>query len=601
VFKGGQFGSLAERLKAFAAPVATVKQDRPPTEEQQAIIDLAVQVLAAKGEGTRVLMIEAGAGTGKTTTLRMLADALQGTGQYTAFNTSLVAESKAKFFGTRVACNTTHSLAFRAVGKNYASRLEGHRIKADQLARMLHLEALSITVGEASKRLAPGWLASQVMGAIRRFCQSADRAVVADHFKYIDGIDVPHADGSRSYDNNERVREYLLIYAEKAWRDLSNPEGQLPFAHDHYVKLWQLDNPVIAADFILLDESQDTAPVMLDILAQQMQRSNPPMLILVGDSAQQIYEWRGAVNALAAFPGAPRRFLSQSFRFGAAIAAVANSILGKLTEPTPLRLKGLPSIPSTVAPVGTPTAILCRTNAVAVSNLLEAIATGKRPFLVGGGSDVVSFVEAAQSLQRACPTGHPELACFSSWSEVQEYAKQDEGEDLRLMVKLIDTFGCDDILQALRGMPKEADADLVISTAHKSKGREWSSVRLAADFPTADKCQDSDLKLLYVSVTRAKLQLDISECPWFTGVDVPAIVKSYDSGAGIIPPAPSTAPAITAFSWSRSPATGNWEARGPKGMAGKEVDIVRKDGSKQKKLLGVVTWENDIVATYRVR
>src|SRR5690349_5962406 len=119
-------------------------ETRKPTAEQQAIIDAARRMFT---EGHRVLIIEAGAGTGKTTTLRMLVDALTGRGQYTAFNSKLVADSSAKFQGTDCACNTTHSLAFRAEGKRFGHRLGGQRVRAYQIAAMLHLDDFPVTVG----------------------------------------------------------------------------------------------------------------------------------------------------------------------------------------------------------------------------------------------------------------------------------------------------------------------------------------------------------------------------------------------------------------------------------------------------------------------
>ena len=597
----------------------TAKQPKfkfPPTDEQQSILDLAKVINSIDGvhaeivDGKIVIMIEAGAGTGKTATLEMLGAVLEGNGQYTAFNSSLVAESKEKFQGTRVACNTTHSLGFRAEGKRFAHRLGGQRVRAIEVARMLHIEEMEIEDEsgdkDKNKKLSQGFLASQVLGAIRRFCQSADREITANHFRYMDGLDNPSEDGKRTYKNNEKVREYLLGFAKKAWKDLSSEEGTLPFVHDHYVKVWQLNKPIIAADYILLDEAQDTAPVMLDILSQQVDLGTP--VILVGDSAQQIYEWRGAVNALAAFPGAPRRFLSQSFRFGEAIAEVANQILESLSEPTELRLKGLESIPSRVAEVENPVAILCRTNAMAVATLLGAIADGKKPFLVGGGSDVISFVSAAKDLQEGKSTSHPDLACFSSWSEVEEYSQLDEGEDLRLMVKLIKEFGAESILSALKNMPLEKNADLVISTAHKSKGREWESVRLAADFPTLSKSDDSDLKLLYVAVTRAQVTLDISQCPFFTGNDAMDVTKaiasqpkpSEENIQSVVAAAPSTPPSSQEFTWNRIQSDKSWGVRGPKGMKGKTVDVVRKNGSVSSKKLLEVVYENGESCLYRV-
>ncbi len=567
---------------------------KTPTAEQVAIIN-AVQ------SGVKVLLIEAGAGTGKTSVLRMLADEVLGNGQYTAFNAPLVAESKEKFQGTAVACNTTHSLAFRAVGKKYSKRLGGNRMRSTQVAKILGIQNLELPQEEKDeegkprvKTLVASFLAGQVMQAIKRFCQSADQTIQANHFRYIDGIDMPK-DDHRTYANNDKVKAYLLPFAQKAWDDLSDTEGELPFSHDCYVKLWQLDNPVIAADFILLDEAQDTAPVMLDVLRQQKCQ-----VILVGDSAQQIYEWRGAVNALGSFADAPRLLLSQSFRFGTAIAETANAVLDTLSEPTPLRLKGLKSIPSKIAPVEKPVAILTRTNALAVSTLLQEAAKGSRPFLVGGGADVVSFVEAALDLQQGKRTGHPELACFESWSEVTEYVKMDEGEDLKLMVKLIETFSCEKIITALRAMPQEGDADLIICTAHKSKGREWDTVQLGSDFPTKSKSQDSDKRLLYVAVTRAKLTLDVSFCPFFTGDDSLSILSVIEASKEVVDEADEFTPVPAAplplapvepgeFTWANW--DDRWVVRGPAGWAGKSVTVVRKNGSKSRRLLGRVIRE----------
>lgn len=589
-------------LSTFSESVRSIQtankspSDLQPTDEQKAILSAAIK-------SPSVLALEAGAGTGKTSTLRLIGDILPGNGQYTAFNTALVAESKEKFIGTRVSCNTTHSLAFRSEGKKFSHRLNGVRTRSEQIAQMLGIEEINLE----NRRLASGFLASQVIGTVRRFCQSADREIDQNHFKYIDGIDIPSSDGRRTYDNNLKVREYLLPYARKAWDDLSREDGQLPFAHDYYVKSWQLNKPVIAADYILLDEAQDTAPVMLDILKQQV-----CPIILVGDTCQQIYEWRGAINAMAAFPNAETRFLTQSFRFGQAIADVANKVLSSLSEPAPLRLKGRPDRHSKIETLADPTAILTRTNALAVASLLEAIAYGKKPFLVGGSSDVITFIEGAQALQEQRSTGHPDLACFNSWSEVQEYASQDEGQDLRLMVKLINKFGCKPILEALRNMPSEESANIVISTAHKSKGRQWDKVKLASDFPTLSKSNDGDLRLLYVALTRAKFSLDVSHCPFFTGqdsMDLSAIKSKHSESRptveGILPSAPSAPlvagnkPAPTQFTWQRNPKGESWLIRGPKGFAKTTVSVVRKDSSSQQKYLSSVESEGPEFSLYR--
>lgn len=479
--------------------------------------------------------------TGKTFTLKQLEQVLGGNGQYTAFNKSLVEDSRSKF--KRAAVSTTHALAFREVGKRFAHRLGGQRVKSWQVASALGIEDYYLECGEpyppgsdayikaavaagyseanqppdsfkprATKRLKSSFLAGQVTEAIRKFCQSADREIAAKHFPYIDGID---AQGERT--NNDKVRDYLLPFAKKAWADLSSETGTLPFNHDCYVKIWQLgegpNRPVIAADYILLDEYQDTAPVFVDVLKQQTHA----FLILVGDDNQRIYEWRGAINAGNEYPDAPRRLLSQSFRFGQAVADVANAVLAGLEEPTDLVMRGSPGIPSRVCEVVQPRCYLYRTNAGAIGKLMEAMDENKRGHLIGGTAEVIKFCRAALDLQRGQGTTHQELGCFQTWAEVQEYSKEAEGADLRLMVKLVDEFGAYRIIKALERMPSEEDADLVLCTAHKSKGREWPTVRLGQDFPTANKLSDADRRLVYVAATRAQEELDISQCPTFCG------------------------------------------------------------------------------------
>ena len=521
--------SLLHNL-GLASRIAATRQTREVGTPVAGMIPNAEQesILAAAAEpGLQVLVVGAGAGTGKTATLKMLEQVLLGNGQYTAFNTSLVEESKAKF--VKAACNTTHSLAFRAVGKSYQHRLGGERMRSEQIARILGIEPISITLKDMGppddnrkptdkvKTLQASFLAGQVLTAIKRFCQSADMQIGPEHFRYIAGIDTPTDDGKYKYENSKRVIDYLISFAIKAWADLSHVDGQLPFSHDCYVKLWQLgqgdERPIIAANYILLDEAQDTAPVFLDVIRRQ----EHALVVLVGDSNQSIYEWRGAVDAMKAYPNAPRRMLSQSYRFGQAIADVANTILATLDEPTDLVMSGMPTIPSRVARVTEPRCYLYRTNAGAVGRVMAAISENKQPHLIGGGADVVAWCQAAVDLQGWRGTRHPELCCFDTWEEVVQYSKTDEGADMRLMVKLVTDFGAARIRDALKNMPKEENADVVVSTAHKSKGREWDTVRLGQDFPTANKMLDPDRRLLYVAATRAKLTLDISECPPFCG------------------------------------------------------------------------------------
>ena len=476
-----------------------------PTQEQLAALDAY-----ATGED---LIIEAGAGSGKTSTLLILAESnKRRRGQYIAFNRAIVMDAKGRM-PRHVSAATAHSLAFRAIGHRYEHRLKGWRMRSDEIAMRLGIEPITVRVGDHSKTLAAGYLAGLAMRAITMFCQSADEAPHTDHVPYVEGIDLAGENGCRGYENNDLVREALMPFMEAAWEDLQRTDGRLPFKHEHYLKFWERSRPYIGADVVYFDEAQDVSPVLASIVAQQTHAQR----VYVGDSNQAIYSWLGAVDALAqlrATGSARVTTLTQSFRFGDAIAEVANRILSRL--PTDMRLRGTPAIDSVVGPVDAPDAILCRTNATAVQTLMDEAASGRQAHLVGGGAEVMAFARAALDLQNGQRTSHQDLGCFMTWGEVQEYVEQDaQGDELKLLVDLVDNFGATSIIAALESMPEADDADVVVSTAHRSKGLQWDSVRLAGDFPTdPDKTSEDEARLLYVAVTRARRALDAESVPW---------------------------------------------------------------------------------------
>ena len=66
--------------------------------------------------------------------------------------------------------------------------------------------------------------------------------------------------------------------------------------------MWALTEPKIDADFLFLDEAQDTNPVLEEVFAAQRGHAQ---LVMVGDSAQAIYGWRGARDVMTGFDATP--------------------------------------------------------------------------------------------------------------------------------------------------------------------------------------------------------------------------------------------------------------------------------------------------------
>ncbi|MEW2313653.1 UvrD-helicase domain-containing protein [Streptomyces bauhiniae] len=447
------------------------------------------------------LALVAGAGTGKTSTLVMMGSSTRRRGLYVAFNKPIAEEARGRF-GPNVECRTSHSLAHRAVGRQFQDRLDASRHMP--LRRTAQLLGLDRDLAVGKRRLRATTLARLVMEMVRRFCYSTDEQVAARHLGPVNGLD----DQGAQY-----LAEVLLKRARWAWEDICSPGGKLPFRHDHYLKMWALTRPRLRADFVLLDEAQDTNPVLEEIfLAQDAQR------VCVGDPAQQIYEWRHAKDIMSGFPG-QRLELTQSFRFGPAIAEVANRWLRAASST--MQLTGHVDGPSALGQVEIPDAVLCRGNVDALAQVLRFLEEGVPVALAGGGKPLLKIAEAAIDLQAGRRTSHHELFLFSSWGEVQEYAAQDSAAaEMKAIVELVDTYGPQQIITAVQRMVGEDRARVVVSTVHKAKGREWQRVRIGDGFappseePRGRGVHPAEARLIYVAVTRAREVLDTTGIQW---------------------------------------------------------------------------------------
>jgi superfamily I DNA/RNA helicase len=259
----------------------------------------------------------------------------------------------------------------------------------------------------------------------------------------------------------------------------------------------------------MVDESQDTNGVLAGIIRRQdhLQR------IFVGDSQQRLFSWRGTVDLMSEFKDAERRYLTQSFRFGDAVADEANLWLEYLDSP--LRLRGLPSIDSRLDFLDSPDAILCRTNAAVIEQAMRAQQLGFDVGVVGGTDEISSFVSAADQLRQTGKTSHRELAVFKSWDDVLAYVEEEKPDgSFATFVRLIQRYGSHTVRNVAANCVSPRDADFVVSTVHKVKGLEWPTVLLDRSLmPSEEEGQDiapGELMTRYVAVTRAKEILDAS-------------------------------------------------------------------------------------------
>lgn len=473
----------------------------PPTPEQEAAVDLFLT-----GESMK---ISAFAGAGKTSTLKLLsATAPDERGLYLAFNKSIATEARSTF-ASRTDCRTTHSAALQDLRSKYAFTKDKwfNSLNARQLTAAWKIERYKA----GPTALEPDMIAFLVLSTVRKFCQSSDDTLLPEHVQLVGrALGLPPTAKSA-------LVEHIWSLSMRLWAEMISEKSDIPLGHDGYLKLWSLSKPVLAYDFILLDEAQDTNPAVLSVMRLQKCQT-----IYVGDKHQQIYEWRGAENAMETIATSHEAHLTMSFRFGPQLAKEAGRILTALGETH--KLQGNPRIRTAVESVGQTKAVLTRTNAMLFREVIAALVENQKPHIVGGTKEMKSLLEDVDKLQAGHPGSHPDFFGFYNWREVEEFAQGPEGEHLLAFVNLVNQIGRSALWRAvLSAVDDEADADVIISTAHKAKGREWDSVRIADDFAFAQsetgRIPYSEARLFYVAITRAQKKLVVD----------PVLVSAFSS------------------------------------------------------------------------
>ncbi|WP_442794139.1 UvrD-helicase domain-containing protein [Paraburkholderia sp. HD33-4] len=458
---------------------------------------------AAGGAGD--LKIKAFAGAGKTSTLQLVAQHFdQRRGMYLAFNREIAA-SAARRFPPHVDSRTMHSLAWASVSPSLRNRMSLHGEPPHELAARYGLGALEVrTVTGKAVEVTPFEIGRMIADGRDRFCRSADIKPAVEHIVVDEKIDDAVA---------AQLRLYLLPYVQRLWEEGAAARAVGAVSPDVLLKLWALSEPRIEADYLLFDEAQDSDGVMLSVLGRQRHAQ----IIYVGDPYQQIYEWRGAVNAMAQID-APECALTESFRFGTTFAALASRLLALLGERTSIRGQvTIGSImvddPAIAPPVD---AVLCRKNVTAIWQFAAGLEAGHRPAIRMSPAEILAYADGADRLLAGQRAFRPAaFSLFENWGDAQAFARSAFGQDLLPVVQIVDELGTGYLRALAQRSAAEGSVGYVISTVHRAKGLEWKRVRVANDFrlrgadgsPMPD---DDELRLLYVAVTRAQHVLDIS-------------------------------------------------------------------------------------------
>ena len=481
------------------------------TDEQKAIIasntDMAVNAVAGSGKTSTMIEYAASRPAGS----RIL---------YLAFNKSVKLEAQRKFAErglTNVTIETAHSLAYRYIMRGGKYELSTQGYKTHQIAEILSLS------GDGARH-SEFILANHISKFITYFCNS-DKAKVQD-LNYLDTVKEPNARKfvHHFYRAIEEGTRLFLARMDKA---------EIAITHDFYLKKFQLSAPTLPYDYILFDEGQDASSAMLDVFMRQAATK-----VIVGDTHQQIYGWRYAVNSLSKTPFDTLN-LSASFRFPPDIANLAMGVLAmkeKLGSYTPIPItgKGKTIKPASKATIG-------RTNLGLLLNAINYITDNRKVKHIYFEGNIHSYTYADEGASLydvlSLYNGSRDrirdklISSMNSMDELEEYIESTEDAQLGMMMEIVNEYGNEipRILKNLKdlhtGDEEREKAEMIFSTVHRAKGMEYDTVHLVNDFITEQKLDrimreagaekqpvdkarlNEEINLLYVAVTRARHKL----------------------------------------------------------------------------------------------
>lgn len=470
---------------------------------------------------TTSLKINAVAGSGKTSTIVAYAKQCKPTDRllYLAFNKSVKLEATQKFIEenlSNVRVETAHSLAYKSVVRQNNYELQSNGYKTYELAKILKLKPRGIKHGELV-------LANHILKYAALFCNS--HATKVKQVNYAETVTDEQAAKFVAQNLQEIFSQTRTFLAKMN-------SGEIPITHDFYLKKYQLSNPSLYFDYIFFDEGQDASPAMLDVFTKQQATK-----ILVGDTHQQIYGWRYAVNSLEK-TDFPELKLSASFRFSPQIATLAHKILGwkkHLGQEPKVHLYGRGKHTTNKVK-----ATIARTNLGLLLRAIEFIKENKKikHIYFEGNLNSYTYADDGASLYDVLNLQNGKkrlirdqvIKQMNSIEDLEEYIKQTEDVQLGLMLEIVKEYGNEipKILQDLKDKHVENEqkhkAQMIFSTVHRCKGMEYDSVQLVNDFVGEERLkmliekEDADptrlneeINLLYVAVTRTRNHLYIPE------------------------------------------------------------------------------------------
>lgn len=511
--------------------------------QQRAIVDAVL-------DGTRIVIGNALAGSGKTSTAEHIANEMAGKGKsmlYLVFNKANAVEAQSRFLNTRA--QTAHGFAFGSVhpdtipasiqapksgffgglnqpyrtpprgktmGEVYSGRLVGSIYHALRDMRDIN-EPTANAIARVGDSYGVGRKINLVIQeTLRKFCQTGDEEIKSKHIPSEFRYHIEAHESNPDYTPIIQISQHLFDM-------MRDPNGKMPVDHGFYLKLCSMYPPRIGQDFILLDEAQDANPAMIKIIDHQIQQGS--QAVFMGDTYQHIYSFTGAIDSMKMMKdkyGDDTKTLplTSSYRFGPQIADAGNVFLKLLGSEYELEGLGDPngSVRPSMSGLGQVTR-LYRSNMAMLMDVINNYEKNIESCVLKGSEPLKKLLIGVADMLETGRSSHPEISNFESWDELVGYSETKDGSNLKPVIKYVGGNN-GNISKAVNALDSSTDkpknAKVIAVTGHTSKGLQWPNVELSPDFQAGffpsnegeyNLPDINELALLYVASTRAREML----------------------------------------------------------------------------------------------
>lgn len=484
-----------------------------PSKYQAAIFDFI-------REGTGHGVVEAVAGSGKTTTLVEALELAKGRVIFTAFNAAIAAELAKRAPG-HVTVSTLHSLGLRATRKAFPqSTVDKDGAKVDGVceARLPVKEGPQGDQNFGSRR-ALKKLISLAKATLVKVSDSAALIMMAEQY----GVEC---------DTQEELTTALALLPDcmaelaynTSWIDFDDMIW-FPYVHNLAVEKY---------DWVFIDETQDLNRAQVELALKACATGG--RIIAVGDRYQSIYGFRGA--DCEAMPRMIERLnatvLPLSITYRCPTSHV-DLVLARALVPSLEARPGAPigtirdlMIDKALEEMTTGDLVMCRTNAPLVSVAFALLRAGKKAIIRGRdlGTGLVSLIRKLSGKKLSTPVSDV-LAALTVYAD-KERAKLVKSKkstitlDDKVETLSVLSEGCDDaacMVAKIEAIFSDTDAGVVCSSVHRAKGFEATRTYIVKPelmpHPMAKKAweQAQESNICYVAMTRSKSEMVFVSVP----------------------------------------------------------------------------------------